>query len=181
MDDLKAIEQGPAVPAETMRAFGDVVPVVLRETWETHGFATTLGGFVRFVDPAPLVDLIAETSAGFDGAIPLFTTALGDIGVLRGGYVSVMKYRHGRTSVLTSRPEWLLKVMGVPLTREEPDHLDWQPYPEAAERLGRPAADQCFGYAPLLVMGGPETADHLSIVSLREHLLLISGFAGPLY
>ncbi|MDF2994261.1 MAG: hypothetical protein K0S37_4775, partial [Microbacterium sp.] len=114
MDDLKTLESGPAVPAETMRAFGGVVPVVLRETWETHGFATTLGGFVRFVDPAPLVGLIAETSVGYDGAIPLFTTAFGDIGVLRDGTVDVMKFRHGRTDVLTTRPEWLLKVIGGP-------------------------------------------------------------------
>jgi hypothetical protein len=65
-------------------------------------------------------------------------------------------------------------------SNEHADYLDWTPFSEAVERLGVPNADECFGFTPLLVLGGPETPDHLEIVSLREHILLITQFAGPL-
>ena len=47
-------------------------------------------------------------------------------------------------------------------------------------RLDEPAFDECFGYVPLLALGGPETADHLEKVKLREHIALISQFTGLL-
>jgi hypothetical protein len=180
MDDPKALVPGPAVTANTIERYSGVVPEVLLSTWRDHGLATTANGFVRLVDPAAVVDLLTETTERHAHAVPLFTTALGDIGVLKDGYVQVLKYRHGHVSTVTDRPEWLFKIIGTRTGREDARHLDWSPFPEAVERLGVPGADECFGYVPLLVLGGSETADRLEIVTMREHILLITQFAGPL-
>lgn len=53
------------------------------------------------------------------------------------------------------------------------------PYPEAVQKYGEPAFDECFGYVPLLSLGGPEVAENLQKVKLREHLNLITQFSGP--
>jgi hypothetical protein len=180
MDDPKALVPGPALDPSTIDRYAEAVPEALLSVWREHGLATTASGFVRLVDPSSLVDLVAETTERFGDSIPLFTTALGDIGVLKNGYVEILKYRHGRVSTLTDRPEWLFKIIGTTTGREDSDHLDWSPYPDAVERLGVPAPDECFGFTPLLVLGGPETADALQVVKLREHVLLITQFAGPL-
>ncbi|WP_082116290.1 T6SS immunity protein Tdi1 domain-containing protein [Hymenobacter terrenus] len=50
----------------------------------------------------------------------------------------------------------------------------------ARAHLGEPAYDECFGYVPLLALGGPETMEHLEKVKLREHIFLISQFTGIL-
>jgi hypothetical protein len=44
-----------------------------------------------------------------------------------------------------------------------------------------PAHDECFGFTPLLALGGPEHPDRLSVVKLREHVLMITQLTGPLY
>ena len=60
------------------------------------------------------------------------------------------------------------------------NQLYWEPYPAAREQLGEPAYDECFGYVPLLALGGPETVEHLQKVKLREHIALIAEFTGVL-
>lgn len=108
--------------------------------------------------------------------------------MLREGAVELLKYRRGRVDILTVRPALLLTYLGSPMRREHADYLDWNPYPHAVERLGIPSADECLGFTPLLVLGGPEDPDNLTTVSLGnlttvslgEHILLITQFAGPL-
>lgn len=180
MDDLKTIIPGATVDRSVFDTYEGVVPPVLLDTWRESGLASTSAGFVRLVDPSSLVDLVAETSIGFEGAVPLFTTALADIGILINGRIEVLKYRHGRVGILPTRPESLFRFIGSPTGREHADYLAWEPYPAAVERLGVPTPDDCFGFTPLLVLGGPESADTLETVKLREHVLLITQFAGPL-
>ena len=38
------------------------------------------------------------------------------------------------------------------------------------ENLGIPAYDECYGYVPLLSLGGAEKPENLQKVKLREHL-----------
>lgn len=53
-------------------------------------------------------------------------------------------------------------------------------YIAAAEQKGIPAYDECFGYVPLLCLGGEETAGNLMRVKLKEHLELILSAGGPM-
>lgn len=38
--------------------------------------------------------------------------------------------------------------------------------------------DECFGYVPLLGLGGPEKVENLQKVKIREHIELISQLVG---
>ena len=58
------------------------------------------------------------------------------------------------------------------------DVFVWSPYPEAVAAYGEPAYDECFGYVPLLVLGGPQRVENLQEVKLIEHIALITDFAG---
>ncbi len=44
--------------------------------------------------------------------------------------------------------------------------------------LGSPAYDECYGYVPLLPLGGAEKAENLQKVKLREHLELMCQMQG---
>ncbi|WP_376699423.1 T6SS immunity protein Tdi1 domain-containing protein [Listeria booriae] len=59
-------------------------------------------------------------------------------------------------------------------------YFDLAQYREAVEQLGEPAYDECFGYVPLLALGGAEKVENLQKVKLREHILLISALAGTI-
>ncbi|MDE6642100.1 MAG: DUF1851 domain-containing protein [Acetatifactor sp.] len=51
-------------------------------------------------------------------------------------------------------------------------------YNEAVEMHSPLAYDQCFGYVPILAMGGKEAAENLKKVKTREHIAVITALAG---
>ncbi|EDN9973050.1 DUF1851 domain-containing protein, partial [Listeria monocytogenes] len=60
------------------------------------------------------------------------------------------------------------------------EYLKWQPYPRVVEKYGEVSYDECFGYTPILGMGGTEKVENLKKVKLREHIYLITQFMGPI-
>jgi hypothetical protein len=89
--------------------------------------------------------------------------------------------RQPRTSrIIANRLSTLLVILGYESFLADPDYFDRSPFPEARERLGVPRADECFGFSPLLALGGRRSAVSLEVVDMREHVLLISSVAGPL-
>ena len=51
-------------------------------------------------------------------------------------------------------------------------------YEAAANRLGPLQFDECFGYTPLLGLGGSRKADNLRKVKIKEHIELIAQSVG---
>lgn len=58
--------------------------------------------------------------------------------------------------------------------------LDWMPYKQAIHRYGSLEIDECFGYTPLLPLGGSEKVENLQKVKLIEHVYFITQFIGPI-
>ncbi|WP_420709650.1 T6SS immunity protein Tdi1 domain-containing protein [Frigoribacterium sp. SL97] len=73
--------------------------------------------------------------------------------------------RHPRLRVVPGRPR-LLRLEPLP--------------GGAGASRGVPRSDECFGFSPLLALGGRRSAASLEVVDMREHVLLISSVAGPL-
>lgn len=59
------------------------------------------------------------------------------------------------------------------------EDLSWQPYPLAMEKYDELKYEECFGYTPLLGLGGEEKVDFLKKVKLKEHMLITNEFMGP--
>jgi hypothetical protein len=57
--------------------------------------------------------------------------------------------------------------------------LSRQPYPAGVQRLGVPGLDECFGFVPLLALGGKEDGVYLDRGGLWEHIAVITQYAGP--
>ncbi|PTN42546.1 hypothetical protein DAY12_27810, partial [Bacillus thuringiensis] len=51
---------------------------------------------------------------------------------------------------------------------------------QALNKYGKLEIDECFGYTPLLALGGPEKVENLQKVKLIEHVYLITQFMGPI-
>ncbi|RZK15040.1 MAG: DUF1851 domain-containing protein [Hymenobacter sp.] len=161
----------------------DQVPPELLEVWEQYGFGTFCDGYLKIVNPDDYADLLADsyqlTSSPSEAPpLVLFATAMGDLLVWEMGYLSLVDYRHGNVTIVGKTLKNFFRVFAEDSYLTE--RLRWEPYPAARERLGEPAYDECFGYVPLLALGGPETVAHLEKVKLREHLYLISQVAGVL-
>jgi len=160
-----------------------VIPPELVEVWEQYGFGTFCDGYLKIINPNDYADLLTDTYQLTSLRSPappivLFATAMGDLLVWELDSLELVNYRHTVTDTVGQN----FKVFFRNLTDDDflREDLHWEPYLAARERLGEPAFDECFGYVPLLALGGPETVEHLEKVKLREHIALISQFTGLL-
>jgi len=168
--------------AELVARYAPLVPPEILEVWQQYGFGSFREGYLKVVNPDDYADLLADTYQLTSGQaappVVLFATAMCDLLIWEDGFLTRVDYRHGQTEVLGRNLNLFFKNHADDFNPRE--RLLWDPYPAARARLGEPAFDECFGYVPLLALGGPETVEHLQKVKLREHIALIAEFTGVL-
>lgn len=172
LSDFKKVGE---LPAEFIKIFEKILPGEIVYIWKEYGLGSFGSGYFKVIDPRAYSDLIEETFFAGEECLPIMATALGDVLVWDNEVVSyeLLMYRYGIYRLIDKRFFQLLRDRTFVDTELEPVN-----YKEAAELLGEPDYDECFGYVPLLALGGGETADHLKRCKTREHIYLISQLAG---
>ncbi|WP_088841033.1 T6SS immunity protein Tdi1 domain-containing protein [Listeria sp. ILCC797] len=176
-------EQVSEVMESTINKYKSHLPKELIEVWKVHGYGTFMGGYLKIINPDDFIPLVEETYLRNKGTIPILTTSMGDIILFemdenQESYIIMVNYRRGKTKVLASKFSLFTRFLEEEAFKQKA--MDWLPYPEAVKEYDEPSYDECFGYVPLLGLGGPEKIDHLDKVKLREHVLLISSLLGPI-
>ncbi|MDQ0206983.1 T6SS immunity protein Tdi1 domain-containing protein [Alkalicoccobacillus murimartini] len=174
------------VSEKTIEDYKGKLPDQILDFWENYGFGTLLNGYLKVINPGSYDEVLKDTFLRSEGAIPIFTTAMGDVlywsslDDANKTYLGLLNYRKGTSSVITTKINLFFRF----IEEEEKDFLepdmDWLPYPEAVERDGPPAYDECFGYVPLLGLGGVEKVENLKKVKIVEHIYIIKELMGPI-
>jgi hypothetical protein len=170
------VSQLQPIAAETIARHERAVPSDLAAFWREHGAGLLGDGFVRVVDPDRAISMLG--GVGFNTpAVPVFTTALADVIVYIEPAFHLIQFRFGVIDFLAFDSPKLFADL------QEEAFLDLilsrQPYPAGVQRLGVPGLDECFGFVPLLALGGKEDAAYLDRGGLWEHIAVITQFAGP--
>ncbi|MFP7476963.1 T6SS immunity protein Tdi1 domain-containing protein [Terribacillus saccharophilus] len=179
LNDFKRLSK---VDVATIIKYMDLLPRELIEVWKTFGYGTFMNGFFKIINPDEYSTLVKDTYIRNRGTIPIFTTSMGDIILFekdenQESYIVMVNYRKGKTKVLASKYTLFLKFLEEDAFKQRA--LEWLPYPEALEKYEAPEYDECFGYTPLLGLGGTEKVENLKKVKLKEHILIITEFMGP--
>jgi hypothetical protein len=167
------------IPEDTIARFAPHAPEGAVEMWRQYGTGVVGDGFVRVVDPARAAQMTAGLLQLPRTAVILFSTALADLVIWGDGTFLVAKFRWGVVQftesgmTLEQLAEWLQDEQRLDETFER------QPYPGAAARDGVPGVDECYGFVPLLALGGANSADHLQKMALWEHIELILQLTEP--
>ncbi|MBC2048191.1 T6SS immunity protein Tdi1 domain-containing protein [Listeria booriae] len=177
-DDFKMVL---AVKEDLKIQYADKIPNAMMELWNEFGFGSCMGGYLKIVNPEEYKEILTESYLRSENTIALFATSMGDLILLEteadgDTYVVMVNYRWGKTKVLASNFDYFLRFLEEDEFRDRA--LEWYPYQEAKEKNGTPAYEECFGYVPLLALGGAEKVDNLKKVKLKEHIILISALAG---
>ncbi|MBX4262808.1 DUF1851 domain-containing protein [Clostridium estertheticum] len=154
------------------------VPNQVVEVWGKYGFGSIKNGYLRIVNPDRYMEILEETYVRHELAIPLFTTAMGDIIVWEDGYLMILNFRKNEVNVVGGDCKLFFKNLNDEYYLKKA--LDWIPYPEAIKKYGEPSDDECFGYVPILGLGGPKKIQNLQKVKLIEHIYIINHFMGPI-
>ncbi|UOE42639.1 T6SS immunity protein Tdi1 domain-containing protein [Agromyces larvae] len=177
MTSFRSFDPVAPISDETIARFAGQVPAEVVDSWRRYGAGLVGDGYFRLVDPARAAEMLDGVLGLPEGSTVLFATGLGDLIVHANGLYLLVKPRWGVLDVIEGVGfDELVAHLENPAERESA--WEWEPYPAARDRDGVPGFEECFGFVPLLALGGPNTADHLQLGGLWEHLALIVRLAG---
>lgn len=176
-ETLSDFKKTGELSADFIGVFEGILPEEIIYIWKEYGLGSFWGGYFRVIDPRAYVGLVEETFFASDECVPVMATAFGDVLVWdnEAWSLELVMYRYGIYRMVDAAFFGLLRrrdsefINGV---------LEPVNYKEAVDLLGVPDFDECFGYVPLLALGGGETPDHIKRCKTREHIYLISQLAG---
>lgn len=166
------------VDKEIIDKYKDVVGDDVVEIWNEYGFGSTFNGYLKIVNPDEYQELLEETYVIPFDDIPIFITGMGDIITCDSmENFSILDYRHQRTEVL-----WTDKKIEWDFLFDKfcEQYWEWNPYFEAVKKYGEPEYNECFGYEPLLSLGGNESVESLKKVNFEVHIAIMSEIQGML-
>lgn len=159
--------------------YSGIVPVELLTAWEKHGFGSILKGYLRFINPDAYKLLLDMSYFRAAVSIPILVTAFGDIITWEENkYIAIIRYKYGEFNILSSGFDFFFEDLQDPYFLNKYFELD--KYIEAVNVHGKPGMDECFGYIPLLGLGGNECVENIQIVKLKEHIELITQLVGSI-
>lgn len=161
-------------------AFKGKLPDELLDVWEMEGWGIFMNGFLRIINPTDFLVFMDENIEMNTPSIPFAVTAFGDLLLwLKDGYVEVINFRKGYREIVESGMDLFLNDTLLDFSYAIKE-LRSEQYTEAIDKLGIPDFDKCFGYFPLLSLGGNELITNLQIVDLNIHLEIMAQSIGGL-
>ena len=167
------------MPMEVIEKYREKVPKELVRIWEEDGLGTFLDGYLKVINPDDYIDFVKETYFRGDEAIPIFITSFGDILTWeKGKFVIQLSYKAENASVLMSGFDLFLMLLNDESFTDE--YFDLKLYKKSIIKFGSLLYDECFGFVPILPLGGKKDVEHMDKVKIREHLALLVQFTGGL-
>ena len=176
---LKDFTRVAVMPQEVIKKYKDQVPEELVQIWEECGLGTFLDGYLKVINPDEYLELVQETYFRGGTSIPIFVTAFGDVITWeKNKFLGIIKYKEGTFDIFLENLSLFIKFL--PDKSFIDDYFDLPLYHEAIEKYGSFDYTQCFGFVPLLVLGGFKDVNHLDKVKMYEHIFLITQFTGSI-
>ncbi|WP_338921193.1 GAD-like domain-containing protein [Pseudomonas silesiensis] len=175
------------VPASSIERYRGKLPKLLLEYWAEHGWCGYGDGIFWIVNPQEYDGVVSSWIEGTkygerDTYHLIARSAFGDLylwGEKTGFSLKI-------TSVLSrcvlhnfelKTEEMDRELQGFLLSREVDTNDYGEMFKPAKKKLGMLRHDEMYGFVPALMLGGPDTLDHLEKVKAVEHLTLLSQIA----
>ncbi len=172
---IKDFKKEMSVNEDVLKSYSDKLPKELIEIWKSYGFGSIINGYLKIINPDDYVELLEQTYSRGKVSVPIMVTAFGDIITWeKGKYVGIVEYRYGRNDIIVTGFDIFISLLSDESFLN--DYLKIDFYKEAVGRFGELSYDECFGYVPILAIGGKETIDSLAKVKIKEHIALITEF-----
>ena len=165
------------VPEELIKEYEDKLPIELITFWKEYVFGTFYDCYLKAINPNEYKELIEKSYFQGEVSIPIFATAFGDLITWeKNQFVGIVKYRYGENDVISDGFDFFFDDVTDGELDEE--FLSIKQYKAATKKLGSLEYDECFGYVPLLALGGKESVSNLKKVKIIEHITLITEMTG---
>lgn len=167
------------VSQDLCNKYNSILPNDLINIWKTYGFGSFIDGYLKVINPEEYQELLNDTYFRGNISIPIFATAFGDIIAWEENkYIRIIKYKNGLFKGMASGFDFFFEDLQNGLF--DKDFFEISKYNEAVEKLGKIKFDECFGYVPLLGLGGSARVENLKKVKIREHIEIITQLVGKI-
>ncbi|MDE6658218.1 MAG: DUF1851 domain-containing protein [Oscillospiraceae bacterium] len=156
-----------------------ILPEGILSLWKEKGFGTFYGGYLKTINPDEYKSLIESSYFMGDVSIPIFATAFGDILTWEENrYVGILKYRFGENDIISDGFKYFYDIISD--NECASDYFTIDKYNMAIKKYGELEYNECFGYVPLLALGGQDSINNLKKVKMREHINLMIELIGEI-
>jgi hypothetical protein len=155
------------IGAQTVGLYGDQMPEGLVEFWQTNGVGFIGDGYFRLVDPARAKMMLAPVME-VPGPVILLT-AMADFVYTAKGAFFIVKPRFNSIEITQMSFAQLVGLMD-PASGARQSIWEWEPYPQAAAVGGVPGFEECYGFVPLLSLGGRPDPGSLQLGGVYQHI-----------
>ncbi|OCA76383.1 hypothetical protein BBI01_06745 [Chryseobacterium artocarpi] len=149
-------------------------------TFISNGSGVYMDGFFWVVDPVEYEPILKEIYTPVqEPSICFARDAFGGLYTYEDNSVVYINIRYGVSKVIGRKVNVLFNSI---MTDWEyfSEELSVENYQLAKEMLGEVTRDECYGYVPLLGLGGAEKVDNLEKVNLKVHISLIAQAVGKI-
>lgn len=166
---------------DVLHNYMDRLPAQLIDFWNAYGFGIFMNGYLKLVNPSEFQPVFNEAYDNKDNEIVFGITAFGDFLTWTGDAIRAVYFKNGNDSIIESGDDmdWFFDM---DLANEGfiRDNLNDRNYLAAKATLGDLEYDECYGYVPLLGLGGAEKVEHLQKVKIKEHVSVIAQMLGKI-
>ena len=165
-----------AVDDTFIAKYADLSYPELNTLWQEVGLGSYCDGMLKIINPSDYQYVlnscyVMEYDKSF---LPFMCTAFGDVFAYvknpkLNNYIVYLNVRYGTYLIL---PDNLTVLLNKIIFNQSflKGWFDLENYPVIQEKLGTPNIDECFGYSPLLAMGGSENFENIEIVKTLPYI-----------
>lgn len=165
------------ISREVIDEYRGKIPHEIIQMWENKGVYDFLNGYLKIINPKIYLDIIQKTYFRGENSVPLFITAFGDVIVYtEKGFIEIIFYKNNDFEIITGKFKHFLTFLEDDSFLEE--YFEISLYEEAIKQYGRLAFDECFGFVPLLALGGKKDVLNMDKVKIREYLEIMTQLTG---
>ncbi len=162
---------------ETISKITNFLPMEISEILKKYGCGNILNGYLRIINPFEYQEVIKDTYFDAENSVPFMATAFGDIIIYKkNGYIGIIKYKENESGIIGKKISLFLRFLEDSGFKKM--YFDIPLYEEAINKYGQLEYEECFGFVPLLPMGGKKDVDHLEKVNEKVHIALITQVVG---
>jgi hypothetical protein len=165
------------VPTEIIEKYKDIVPRSLIRLWEEDGWGGYAEGLLWTIDPTKYQEIVPRWIELGANGVPFMRTCFGDLLVwddkTMGRTVKMIDIRHCQREIICEGMRHMFEVsfchdvyLNYALKTDE--------FSEIKKRLGALRSEECYGYEPVLILGGDEILDNLKKVNFDVYLDILT-------
>ncbi|MCJ2379810.1 DUF1851 domain-containing protein [Parabacteroides sp. AGMB00274] len=172
--NLNSIRQ--SVDDTFIAKYADLSYTELTTLWQEVGLGSYCDGMLKIINPSDYQYVLNScyVMEYYKSFLPFMCTAFGDVFAYvknpkLNNYIVYLNVRYGTYLIL---PDNLTVLLNKIIFNQSflKGWFDLENYPVIQEKLGTPNIDECFGYSPLLAMGGSENFENIEIVKTLPYI-----------